>query len=114
MTKRARRTSNRSKRWRARSRHYRPLVEPLECRALLATIPVSHSNPWAAAKLYLDFDGHFEATWGSWTNATTPAFDQDGDRSTFSDSEIASITEIWTRVSEDYAPFNVDVTTVDP
>jgi methionine-rich copper-binding protein CopC len=32
----------------------------------------------------------------------------------FPPAEIASIEEIWRRVAEDYAPFNVDVTTTDP
>jgi trimeric autotransporter adhesin len=80
----------------------------------LSSLPVLHSNPSASAKLFLDFDGHFESSWGSWSNVNTPAFDQDGDTSTFSDGELASIYEIWARVSEDYSPFNIDVTTVDP
>lgn len=80
----------------------------------LSSIPQLHSNPTAAAKLYLDFDGNFEPAWGSWTNITTPAYDFDGDRLTFSDAELANIEAIWFRVVEDYAPFNIDVTTVEP
>lgn len=45
---------------------------------------------------------------------TTPAWSQDGDRSTFSDSERAGVQRIWERVAEDFAPFNVNVTTEDP
>ena len=80
----------------------------------LTSLPQLHSNAGATAKLFLDFNGNFVASWGGWSNATTPVYDQDGDATTFSDGELASIHEIWARVSEDYAPFNIDVTTVDP
>lgn len=80
----------------------------------LSALPILHSNGGARVKIYLDFNGNFEAQWGQWRNASTPVFDQDGDRTTFSDTELASIREIWARVSEDYSSFNVDVTTEDP
>lgn len=80
----------------------------------LSSVPVLHSRPSAAAKFFLDFDGHFEPVWGAYSNVTTPVFDRDGDATTFSNSELATIQEIWARVAEDFAPFNVDVTTVDP
>jgi hypothetical protein len=79
-----------------------------------SSIPRLSSNAGAAKKLYLDFNGHYEAMWGTARNVVTPAFDQNGSSSTFSAGEIAAITEIWTRVAEDYAPFNIDVTTIDP
>lgn len=84
-----------------------------EASSPLSSLPQLHSNPGASAKLFLDFDGHFEAFWGGKSNVTTPAFDQDGDVTTFSDGELTAIYEIWARVAEDYAPFNIDVTTVD-
>jgi hypothetical protein len=80
----------------------------------LSALPGLSSLPGAKATLYLDFNGHSESTWGSYRNVKTPVYDTDGDRTTFSDAELAAITEIWQRVSEDYAPFNVNVTTVDP
>jgi hypothetical protein len=80
----------------------------------LWSLPRLSSNPAAAAKLFLDFDGRFETSWGSNTNVTTPVYDRDGDRSSFSDAELAAIQETWARVAEDYAPFNIDVTTIDP
>jgi hypothetical protein len=80
----------------------------------LSSLPQLRSNPAASAKLFLDFDGHFEATWGSYTNVNTPVFSLDGDLTTFSDAELDAIREIWARVAEDFAPFNIDVTTVDP
>jgi hypothetical protein len=80
----------------------------------LSSVPQLHSLLGATASIYLDFNGHFEAVWGGFKNITTPVFDQDGDRTAFSAAELATITEVWQRVSEDFAPFRIDVTTVDP
>ena len=80
----------------------------------LTAIPALHSNSSATVKIYLDFNGDFLATWGGYSNVTTPVYDIDGDATTFSDAELIRIQEIWARVAEDFAPFNVDVTTVDP
>lgn len=80
----------------------------------LVSLPALHSNPGASASLFLDFDGHFEPVWGAYTDLTTPVYDVDGDDTTFSDGELANIDAIWARVAEDFAPFNVDVTTVEP
>lgn len=75
-----------------------------------------HSKPGAQRVIYLDFDGH--TTTGSAWNAGTivaPPFDLDGVVSTaFSSTELSRIQYIWQRVAEDYAPFNVDVTTEEP
>src|SRR5437667_2184992 len=92
---------------------YRPSLEPLEGRLLMAglDVPQLSSRLGAAATIYLDFDGHFEAAWKSFSNVTTPAYDRDGDPTSFSASELSSINEVWTRVAEDFAPFNVNVTT---
>src|SRR5438128_1728290 len=43
-----------------------------------------------------------------------PACDIDGNQSSFSDSEMAIVQSVWLRVAEDYAPFDVDITTQDP
>lgn len=80
----------------------------------LSAVPVLNSFPGATAQLYLDFDGHFEAVWGSYSNVSNPAYDVDGDESTFSDAELANIEEIWRIVAEDFAPFKINVTTVQP
>ena len=78
-----------------------------------------HSRPAATKRLFLDFDG-FVLTGTAW-NASSgqatincPPFDSDGDPTTFSDGERTTIQGIWKRVAEDYAPFDVDVTTEDP
>lgn len=89
--------------------------ETLESRCVLsASIPQLSSLPDATAKIYLDFDGHYESVWGGFRDVTTPAYSRDGDRSSFSATDVNAITEIWARVAEDYSPFNIDVTTKDP
>ena len=52
---------------------YRPSLESLEGRLLMAglDVPQLSSRPGAAATIYLDFDGHFESSWGSFSNVTT-------------------------------------------
>ena len=83
-------------------------------------LPMLDSNPGATATLYLNFTGNFTSDWwytngdGSQThyrNITTPAFSMDSDATKFSAQEQASIREIFARVAEDYAPFNINVTT---
>ena len=86
----------------------------------LASLPLLSSNPSAAAKIFLDFNGHTTSGtyWNTYynggANIVTPAYSIDADTATFSTTEIANIEQIWKRVAEDYAPFNVDVTTIDP
>jgi titin len=77
-------------------------------------VPILHSDPSATAKIYIDFDGNPAFQWGSYAVPATPAYDQDGDPTTFNTAELASINEIWSRVAEKYSPFNIDVTTQDP
>lgn len=80
----------------------------------LSSVPRLNSNPGAKAQLFLDFDGDIATRWGVYRVTATPAFDRDGDETTFSDGEVTSMREIWARVAEKYSPFNVNVTTVDP
>jgi hypothetical protein len=77
-------------------------------------VPVYNSLVGAKATIYLNFGGDFTASWGSYSNITTPAYDTDGDPTTFSATELSNIQQIWQRVAERYAPFNINVTTVDP
>ncbi len=76
-----------------------------------------HSRIDAANVVYLDFDGHV-ISGTAWNSSTDPLyakpFDLDGDPSTFSAAERAAIAEIWHRVAEDFAPFDIDVTTEEP
>jgi methionine-rich copper-binding protein CopC len=86
----------------------------------VASLPLLSSNPSATSKIFLDFNGHTTSgtDWNTFynggANIVTPAYSIDADTTTFSTTEVASIEEIWKRVAEDYAPFNVDVTTIDP
>jgi hypothetical protein len=78
------------------------------------SVPMHSSLPTAYAKLYLDFDGDFTSAWGSYAPGVTPAYDIDGDASTFSTQELTNIHHIWSYVAEAFSPFKLDVTTVDP
>lgn len=77
-------------------------------------VPLLASLPGAPVDIYLDFDGHSQREWGVYENVVSPPFDQDGKHQELNSTEVAAIREIWARVAEDYAPFNVNVTTVDP
>lgn len=78
-----------------------------------------HSRPGSQRVLFLDFDGHV-ISGTAWNTVyaqdtwTAPAFSADADPTTFSDAERAVIVDVWRRVAQDYAPFDVDVTTADP
>ncbi len=96
--------------------------------------PIRHSKPGAAKVLFLDFNGHYMAAGETyWVNSTYSewhatrggesvdpppwdclAWSDDADRTEFNDDEQAYIIEVWARVSEDYAAFDVDVTTEFP
>lgn len=80
-----------------------------------------HSKPGASKVIYLDFDGHttsgtsWNSSFTSGADIITPPFSNDSTVSTaFSQTELDNIFSIWQRVTEDYAPFDVDVTTQDP
>ena len=78
-----------------------------------------HSNPTAARIIYLDFDGHTTTgtVWNSGSMGASfysPAYDLDGNPSSFSTTELTRIQQIWQRVTSDFAPFDVDVTTQAP
>lgn len=80
----------------------------------MGTIPALNSNEDATAQLYLDFDGSSSMSWAGKTTGLTPAYDTDGDASTFTAGELTNIQNIWARVAESFSPFNINVTTVDP
>ena len=74
------------------------------------------SRPGSTRTVYLDFDGatYSGTRWKNGAEIVSPAYSIDGDRSTFSDVERAQIYLAWRTVAEDYAPFDVNVTTVRP
>lgn len=76
-----------------------------------------HSHPGATRTIYLDFNGASisNTVWNSNGNTiNAPAYDVDGNPGSFSVAELQRIQYIWQRVAEDYAPFDVDVTTEEP
>lgn len=94
-----------------------------------ATPPVRHSRPGSPNIIYLDFNGH-TITSTAWNNSkgvpgdagyrpavtayVAKGFDLDGDPTTFNEAEQTFIDLVWKRVAEDYAGFDVDVTTEEP
>ncbi len=78
-----------------------------------------HSKPGSSRTIFLDFDGATVSgtAWNATNGVATtpqPAWTLDGDATTFSDTERTAVQGVWQRVAEDYAPFDVDVTTEDP
>lgn len=75
-----------------------------------------HSRPGANRVIFLDFDGHTDTTPGFWKDgAASPAYNISGNNpAIFEDDERLRIIEIWQRVAEDFAMFDIDVTTEDP
>lgn len=78
------------------------------------------SRPSATRKLLLDFDGH-TTSGTSWNSSFTAGasivsapFDTDGNSANWSSAEISAMYAVWQMVSEDFVPFDVDVTTADP
>ncbi|WP_317201568.1 PKD domain-containing protein, partial [Janthinobacterium sp.] len=63
-----------------------------------------HSKPDSTRVLFLNFKGQ----------GSNPAFSLDGAPGTFSDAERLLIQKVWQRVVEDYASFDVDITTEAP
>ena len=94
--------------------------QPLETRDLMAAIPVLNSLPNAPKTLYLDFDGDFQKVWNrtdetpqQYRSVSVGEFNIDG-QAGISDAEATAIRKIWETVADDYAPFNINVTTVAP
>jgi hypothetical protein len=74
------------------------------------------SRPGADRTIHLDFDGatHSGTGWRGGETIVSPAYSVDGDRTTFTEIERAQIHLAWQVVAEDFAPFDVNVTTRPP
>jgi hypothetical protein len=86
-----------------------------------------HSKPDSSKTIYLDFNGH-NVSGTLWNtdfdgpldpgipvpNGSHPAWDLAGNGPSFTDAELLAVQDIYQRVAEDYAPFDVDVTTEEP
>ena len=91
---------------------------PLTDLRLLQTFQL-HSLRSARHRIYLDFDGH-TTTNTAWNKKyaadaafTSPAYSVDT-KPSFSNVELTNIQDIWSRVAETFAPFDIDVTTEAP
>jgi len=89
-----------------------------------ATVPLAdtftlESKPGSNRTIYLDFTGDtvtgtaWNNTYGASITAEPYSIDSTVDTN-FSDAELTEIQRAWQVVAEDYAPFDVNVTTKDP
>ncbi|MEY4476626.1 MAG: hypothetical protein RJA31_130 [Actinomycetota bacterium] len=106
-------------------------VAPLGITANVTTIPLEsflslNSRTESSKTIFLDFDGHtvpagtiwdYPEDWGFGGSPLVagdyPAFTMDGS-ATFNSTEKQAIINAWAAVAEDYAMFDVNVTTQDP
>ncbi len=96
-----------------------PADDPVSAQAPLDQTLQLHSSPGSTKTIFLDFDGGTASATGWHASypampTTQPAWDPSGNGASFTDAELTSIQTIWQAVAEDYAPFDVDVTTADP
>ena len=103
------------------------LIRPLssvQSRSIVSAAPIPltsafqlSSRPTASKTIYLDFTGH--VTRGTFwndptvTSIVTAPFSTDSDPA-FSNADLTAVIEVWQRVAECYAPFDVNVTTLEP
>jgi len=79
-----------------------------------------HSLAGASRIIYLDFDGHvtsytfWNSDFNNGNDIVSEPYDVDGNTGSFSDAELSRIQSIWAGVAEDFAMYNIDVTTEDP
>lgn len=74
------------------------------------------SNPGADHTVFLDFDGHVTVgtSWLSGAEIVSPPYDIDGQPDVWGSTELGRIRATWEAVAEDFAPFDVNVTTIEP
>ncbi len=78
-----------------------------------------HSRPNSNNRVFLDFDG-MTITGTQWniellkSTLNAKPFDLDNNPTNFNTIERKAIAEIWHRIAEDYAPFDIDITTEEP
>ncbi len=72
------------------------------------------TNPGASKTIYLDFNGHFSNN-NRWNHSINfPAWNREGGVGSFSNAERIEIQKQFQNVAEDFAPFDVNVTTKNP
>jgi hypothetical protein len=98
----------------ARRRHRRDLFSEMQPTGYSSTgVPHFHSKPGAPNVVYLDFDGYVNPD-NAWGSFSARPFDLDGNEASFNADELYEIVDVWRRVAEDYAPFDIDITTEEP
>jgi hypothetical protein len=96
-----------------------PTVEAIQSSVTFDKVFNLHSKPGAPKTVYLNFVGGV-VSGTAWNNASGRAshtmlpFSEDSDPNTFNQSELDIIAEVWKRISEDFAPFDINVTTKPP
>jgi hypothetical protein len=81
----------------------------------VADVFTLESRPGSQRTIFLDFDGAvYPSTWWDDSSITALPYDSDGNSSTFGNVERLFVYGVWAAVSEDFAPFDVNVTTKDP
>jgi hypothetical protein len=78
-----------------------------------------HSKPGSRRTIFLDFDGSVvkDTAWNRQVgvrNGWHPGWDPANNGASFTDREKRIVQSVWARVAEDYAPFDIDVTTEEP
>ena len=97
-------------------------VDPAPADPTSAAPPVTdgvfqlESLPGADHTIFLDFDGETSSgtSWKSGETIVSPPYDVDNAPDSWSATELARIEATWKAVSEDFAPFDVNVTTREP
>lgn len=90
---------------------------PQPTRLLASGLPIHHSKPGAPWTIFLDFDGAVVRPGAGGIVTGTRSLQGltiDADATGFNVDEQAVISRTWGRVAEDFAPFDVDVTTEEP
>ena len=80
------------------------------------SIPQLRSKPGAANRVHLDFDGYTiqNTGWNDENNSIIEAAPYRNESLPFVSNIMDEIFEIWCGIAEDFMPFDLDVTTIDP
>ncbi len=81
-----------------------------------STVPAFETNPGAANTFYLDFNGDSDTTpaWNGGNFYNVAGYDFNGNPNEYSPGEQKAIENIVNIMGEDFSPFDVNITTVDP
>jgi hypothetical protein len=93
-------------------------ISVAQAAATIAEAFALHSRPEATRKVLLDFDGEtvISGNWNSGESIDAAAYSRGSDQTdeSFSATDLIAIERIWASVAEDFAAWDVDITTEDP